>query len=228
METRETVSQDDHKRLAANAALDLVLPLLRPDAVLGIGTGSTASYFIDALADANAAFAGAVSSSNESTARLRRHGIDVLDLNDAGPVAVYVDGADEVAPDRALTKGGGGALTREKIVAASADRFICIVDASKLVAQLGAFPLPVEVLPVAQRLVLGRLRDLGSEPALRQDCVTDSGNHIIDVAGLQVSDPDALEMRLNAIPGVVENGIFAAQRPQQVLIGGPDGVALRE
>lgn len=222
------MSQDDHKRLAANAALDLVLPLLRPDAVLGIGTGSTANYFIDALAGAQAAFAGAVSSSNESTIRLRQHGIEVLDLSDAGPVTVYVDGADEVAPDRALTKGGGGALTREKIVAASAERFICIVDASKLVAQLGAFPLPVEVLPVAQRLVLGRLRDLDGEPVLRQDCVTDSGNHIIDVAGLEISDPDALEMRLNAIPGVVENGIFAAHRPQQVLIGGPDGVALRE
>ena len=222
------MSQDDHKRLAANAALDLVLPLLRPDAVLGIGTGSTANYFINALAEAKAAFAGAVSSSNESTVRLRQHGIKVLDLNDAGPVAVYVDGADEVAPDRALTKGGGGALTREKIVAASAERFICIVDASKLVTQLGAFPLPVEVLPIAQRLVLDRLRDLGGEPALRRDCVTDSGNHIIDVAGLQVSDPDALEMRVNAIPGVVENGIFAAQRPQQVLVGGPDGVALRE
>lgn len=203
-------------------------PLLVGGAVVGVGTGSTANLFIDALARANADFEGAVPSSAATAARLRAAGIAVLDPNDVGAVAVYVDGADEVAPDRTLVKGGGGALTREKIVAASAERFVCIVDASKAVARLGAFPLPVEVLPVAQNLVLRTLRRLGGDARVRRDFVTDNGNHILDVRGLDLAAPDSLEQRLNAIPGVLENGIFAAQRPQQVLIGGPRGVELRE
>lgn len=222
------LSQREHKRLAAQAALDLVMPLLAGGAVVGVGTGSTANLFIDALGRANADFDGAVPSSAATAARLRRAGIAVLDPNDVGAVAVYVDGADEVAPDRTLVKGGGGALTREKVVAASAERFVCIVDATKAVPRLGAFPLPVEVLPFAQRLVLGALRGLGGDAAARQDCVTDNGNHILDVRGLDVTTPGDLERRLNAIPGVLENGIFAAQRPHQVLIGGPGGVELRE
>lgn len=205
-----------------------MLPALAGGAVLGVGTGSTANLFVDALARANANFAGAVPSSAATAARLRRAGIAVLDPNDVGAVAVYVDGADEVAPDRILVKGGGGALTREKIVAASAERFVCIVDATKAVPRLGAFPLPVEVLPFAQRLVLGTLQGFGGDVTVRQDCVTDNGNHILDVRGLDVSAPEALERRLNAIPGVLENGVFAAHRPHQVLIGGPGGVELRE
>lgn len=222
------MSQDDHKRAAAAAALELVRPLLAAGAVVGVGTGSTANHFTDALANAKLEFDGAVSSSAQTTARLRRHGIPVLELNAVQTVAAYVDGADEVAEDRTLVKGGGGALTLEKIVAAAAERFVCIVDESKLVGELGAFPLPVEVLPVAQRLVLGALRQLGGQAAVRRDCVTDHGNHIVDVRGLAIDAPEALEQRLNAIPGVVENGLFAIHRPQQVLVGGPHGVALRE
>lgn len=222
------MSQREHKRLAAQAALDLVLPVLAGGAALGVGTGSTVNLFVDALARAAANFEGAVPSSAATAARLRQAGIAVLDPNDVGAVAVYVDGADEVAPDRTLVKGGGGALTREKIVAASAERFVCIVDAAKAVPRLGAVPLPVEVLPFAQRLVLGKLQGLGGDVTVRQDCVTDNGNHILDVRGLDVSAPEALERRLNAIPGVLENGVFAAHRPHQVLIGGPGGVELRE
>ena len=222
------MSQSEHKRAVAQAAVELVRPLLAPGAVIGVGTGSTANHFTDALAGAKLPFDGAVSSSGQTTARLRRHGIPVLELNAVQAVAVYVDGADEVAEDRTLLKGGGGALTREKIVAAAAERFVCIVDESKLVGELGAFPLPVEVLPVAQRLVLGALGQLGGQAAVRRDCVTDHGNHIVDVRGLAIDAPAAWEQRLNAIPGVVENGLFAIHRPQQVLVGGPAGVALRE
>lgn len=222
------MSQDEHKRAAAEAALELIRPLLAPSAVVGVGTGSTANHFINGLANAKLEFDGAVSSSAQTTARLRRHGIPVLELNAVQTVAAYVDGADEVAEDRTLVKGGGGALTREKIVAAAAERFVCIVDESKLVGELGAFPLPVEVLPVAQQLVLGALGQLGGQAAVRRDCVTDHGNHIVDVRGLAIDAPTAWEQRLNAIPGVVENGLFAIHRPQQVLVGGPHGVALRE
>lgn len=225
---RTALSQQEHKRLAAQAALDVVLPSLRRGAVVGVGTGSTASLFIDVLAQANATFEGAVSSSNATTERLRAAGIPVLDPNAVGPVVVYVDGADEVAADRALVKGGGGALTREKILAASAERFVCIVDATKVVARLGAFPLAVEILPFAQRFVRQTLRELGGDAAVRQDFVTDNGNHILDVRGLDIAAPEALERRLNAIPGVLENGVFAAHRPHQVLIAGPRGVELRE
>ena len=215
---------DRAKSAAARAARDLIEPQLAPDAVVGVGTGSTANLFIDALAEVRHKFDAAVSSSEASAERLRVHGIHVLDLNTAAAVAVYVDGADEVDPSRALIKGGGGALTREKIVAATAETFVCIVDDSKPVERLGAFPLPVEVIPMARGLVARRLAGLGGQPVYRQGFVTDNGNVILDVHGLSIVDPDALEREIDHIPGVVTNGIFAAERPEVVLVGGPGGV----
>ena len=219
-------SQDELKRLVAQAALEMVVPWLTPGCIVGVGTGSTADCFIDALATVKAKFEAAVSSSDASTLRLQSHGIPVRDLNAVEEVAVYVDGADEVNPERALVKGGGGALTREKIVAASAERFVCIVDQSKLVDVLGAFPLPVEVIPMARRLVAKELARLGGNAVPRAGFVTDNGNHILDVHGLAIDEPAALETRLNNIAGVVENGIFANAAPQTVLVGTPTGVRL--
>lgn len=218
------MDRDRAKSAAARAARDLIEPQLAPDAVVGVGTGSTANLFIDALAEVRHKFDAAVSSSEASTERLRVHGIHVLDLNAAAAVAVYVDGADEVDPSRALIKGGGGALTREKIVAATAETFVCIVDDSKPVDRLGAFPLPVEVIPMARGLVARRLAGLGGQPVYRQGFVTDNGNVILDVHGLTIDDPDALEREIDHIPGVVTNGIFAAERPGVVLVGRPGGV----
>ncbi|MCY4014481.1 MAG: ribose-5-phosphate isomerase RpiA [Gammaproteobacteria bacterium] len=204
-------------------------PLLHRDCVLGVGTGSTANFFIDALAGFRDRFYAAVSSSAASTARLEGCGIRVLDLNDVDTIAVYVDGADEVDPGRALTKGGGGALTREKIVASAAARFLCIVDDSKMVDVLGTFPLPVEVIPMARRTVERTLAALGGQPRHRSGFVTDNGNDIVDVHGLAIPDPSSLEAEINAIPGVVENGLFAREtRPEAVLVGTPNGVELRE
>ena len=220
-----TATQDQLKRQAAQAALEMVAPWLTPDGVVGVGTGTTTDYFIDALASVGAQFKAAVSSSDASTRRLRSHGIPVCDLNAIETVAAYVDGADEANPNRALVKGGGGALTREKIVAASAERFVCIVDQSKLVDVLGAFPLPVEVIPMARRLVARQLAQLGGKAVHRAGFVTDNGNHILDVHGFAIDDPEALESRINNIAGVVENGIFAlAARPQTVLVGTAAGV----
>ena len=221
--------QDRRKRDVADAAVARIAPLLDGNAIVGVGTGSTANHFIDALAGLRGAFRAAVSSSDASTARLQGHGIDVLDLNDAETIAVYVDGADEVEPGRALTKGGGGALTREKIVASAAETFLCIVDDTKMVDVLGAFPLPVEVLPMARRLVERALARLGGEPRHRHGFVTDNGNDIVDVHGLAITDPEDLEAAINAIPGVVENGLFArSTRPAAVLVGTANGVELRE
>ena len=217
------------KRQAAEAALAMVEPLFAPGGVVGIGTGSTVNCFIDALAACRGKFAAAVASSVASAERLVARGIPVIDLNDVDTVAVYVDGADEVDPSRALLKGGGGALTREKIVAASAERFICIVDESKIVDMLGAFALPVEVIPMARRLAGRALSQLGGSPRRRVGFVTDNGNHILDVQGLAIADPDALEWRINNIAGVVENGLFAGStRPDAVLVATSGGVELRE
>ena len=219
------MSREGLKREAAEAALRLIEPSLTPESVVGAGTGSTANFFIDGLARIRDRFAAAVSSSVASTERLEAAGVRVVDLGTVEALAVYVDGADEVAPRLELLKGGGGALTREKIVAASAERFICIVDESKTVDVLGTFPLPVEVIPMAMRLVAGRLQELGGEPVLRAGFTTDNGNHILDVHGLAIDDPAALETRINNIPGVVENGIFAVStRPDTVLVATPEGV----
>ena len=219
------MSRDALKRDAAEAALRLIEPLLAPESVVGVGTGSTANFFIDGLARIRDRFAAAVSSSVASAERLEAAGVRVVDLSTVETLAVYVDGADEVTPARDLLKGGGGALTREKIVAAAAERFVCIVDESKAVDALGAFPLPVEVIPMARRVVAGRLRDLGGEPVLRAGFVTDNGNHILDVHGLAIDEPAALETRINNIPGVVENGIFAAStRPDTVLVATSEGI----
>lgn len=223
------MSQEELKRRVAEAAAEIVEPLLLRDGVVGVGTGSTANYFIDALARLRGKFAAAVSSSVASSKRLADRGIRVLDLNDAETVLVYVDGADEVDARRALIKGGGGALTREKVVAESAERFICIVDASKAVPVLGAFPLPVEVIPMAERLFARRVRELGGTPVPRAGFVTDNGNRIVDVHGLTIDEPETLETRLNGIAGVVENGIFAvATRPDTVLVATPAGIEVRD
>lgn len=218
------MAQDTLKRLAAEAALARIEPRLTRKAVVGVGTGSTANCFIDALAAVRHKFDAAVASSEASAERLARQGVVVLDLNAAPAPAVYVDGADEVAPDRCLVKGGGGALTREKIVAASADEFVCIVDESKLVRRLGAFPLPVEVIPMARGLAARALARLGGAPEWRQGFTTDNGNHILDVRRLRIEDPLALEREINNIAGVVCNGLFAVNAADVVLVAGQRGV----
>lgn len=209
---------DAKKRVAARAALDY----LEDGAVLGVGTGSTVNLFIEALIPYRNRIRAAVSSSNASTQRLIAAGITVLDLNDAGDLGLYVDGADEATRARHLIKGGGAALTREKIVAAAAARFVCIADESKLVERLGAFPLPIEVIPMARSLVARRLAAFGGRPVWRQGVVTDNGNHILDVHGLTIDDPPAMERELNQIAGVVTVGLFAL-RPADVLIVGTAG-----
>ena len=212
---------DEKKRLAAEAALEYV----QADSVIGVGTGSTVNYFIDALAaDTNRKIRAAVSSSEASTERLRAHGIDVIDLNTAGELDLYVDGADEANARLELIKGGGGALTREKIVAAASRQFVCIADDSKLVEVLGAFPLPVEVIPMARALVAEALRQLGGDPRLRDNFVTDNGNLILDVHGLSIGDASALETEINQITGVVCVGLFAHRGADVLILGGDGGI----
>jgi ribose 5-phosphate isomerase A len=212
--------QNELKRQAAVAALDL----LDEGGIVGVGTGSTVNHFIDALAGRKRVFDGAVSSSEASTARLKAAGIEVMDLNAVGPIPVYVDGADEATRHLHLIKGGGGALTREKIVAQAAERFICIADESKLVPVLGRFPLPVEVIPMARSLVARALVGLGGQPVLREGFTTDNGNLILDVHNLEILDPPALEAELNQIPGVVTAGLFARRPADVLLLASPDGV----
>ena len=211
-------SQDEKKRKVAEAALAHVPD---EDIVVGVGTGSTANYFIDALAARRARLSGAVASSEASAARLRSHGIPVLELNSVADIPIYVDGADEATRARHLVKGGGGALTREKIVAQASTKFVCILDDTKLVTRLGAFPLPVEVIPMARSFVARELLKLGGVPEWRAGFVTDNGNLILDVHKLDITDPVALEQTLNNIPGVVTNGLFA-RRPADVLLIGTD------
>ena len=217
------MSSQDLKRAAASAALEEVLPKLGSDSIIGIGTGSTANCFIDLLAEHRGVFDAAVASSDASAARLRQHRIAVIDLNAAASITVYIDGADEVDPHRRLIKGGGGALTREKICAASADEFICIVDHTKVVDVLGAFPLPVEVIPMARGLVARAIVAAGGTPVLREDFVTDNGNLILDVHGLKLTDPARMEIDLNNVVGTVCNGIFAAQAADRVIVADPGG-----
>ncbi len=211
------MTQDNKKRQVAEAALAYV----EDDAVVGVGTGSTVNFFIEKLAGVKGRIAGAVSSSEASTALLQKQGIPVVDLNSVGELSVYIDGADEATRHRALIKGGGGALTREKIVAAASRRFICLIDDSKLVDVLGRFPLPVEVIPMARSYVGRQLAKLGGKPELRMGLTTDNGNLIIDVHGLKILEPAKLEAELNQIAGVVCNGLFA-RRPADVLLVGRD------
>ena len=214
------MTQDELKRQVAEAALAYVVP----GAVLGVGSGSTAERFIDALAPLATRIPGAVASSERTAERLRRIGVPLLDLNDVNELPVYVDGADEVDAGLAMIKGGGGALTREKIVAAVARRFVCIADESKRVARLGRFPLPVEVIPMARAYVARELATLGGAPRLREGFVTDNGNVILDVRDLDIADPAALEERVNNIAGVVTNGLFARRGADVLLLGTPSGV----
>jgi ribose 5-phosphate isomerase A len=214
------MSQDDLKRAAAAAALDYV----KPGEILGVGTGSTMDHFIALLGERKIPLAGAVSSSQRSAKALENLGIRVLDLNDVTSLSVYIDGADEVDPDLALLKGGGGAQTREKIVAAAADLFVCIVDESKRVPVLGKFPLPVEVIPMARSYVARELAKLGGTPKQRAGFVTDNGNDILDVSGLQIKDPVAFEDRVRAIVGVVTVGLFARRRADVLLVASAGGV----
>jgi len=211
---------DAQKRLAALAALDQV----QDGAVIGVGTGSTVNLFIEALIPCRNRVRGAVSSSNASTQRLTAGGITVFDLNDVGDLGVYVDGADEATRARHLIKGGGAALTREKIVAAAAARFVCIADENKLVDRLGTFPLPIEVIPMARSLVARRLLAFGGRAVWRQGVVTDNGNHILDVHGLTIDDPPAMERELNQLAGVVTVGLFAVRPADVLILGTSQGV----
>lgn len=204
------------KQAAAQAALQHVLPHLRPDSILGIGTGSTADFFIDELAQHREKFRGAVASSFASAEKLRQHGIALFDLNTLDRLDFYIDGADETTPRLELIKGGGAALTQEKIIAAVAQTFLCIADDRKWVEQLGQFPLPVEVIPLARNYVARELQRLGGRPVYRDGVVTDNGGHILDVHDLTIQDPQTLELQINQITGVITNGLFA-RRPADLL-----------
>ncbi len=218
------MNQDQLKQQVAAAALDYVLPHIQDGAIIGIGTGSTANCFIDALAAHRDDIAGTVASSEASMQRLQQHGIEVLDLNAVSELAVYVDGADEANAQLELIKGGGAALTREKIVAAVAKEFVCIADNSKLVDQLGAFPLPVEVIPMARSHVGRELVKLGGDPVYREGVVTDNGNIILDVYNFPIATPRQIEEAINNIVGVVTNGLFALRPADLLLLGSAEGV----
>ena len=214
------MTQDEQKRAAAKAAIQYV----PAGCIIGVGTGSTANYFIDELAGIKQNLEGAVASSDTTARRLRDRGIEVLDLNSVDELPVYVDGADEITEHLHMIKGGGGALTREKIVAAVARKFICIADQSKLVPILGKFPLPVEVIPMARGYVAREIMRLGGQPALRQGFTTDNGNVILDIHGLQILDPVELESTLNQITGVVMNGLFARRGADILLLSSENGI----
>jgi len=222
------MTQDELKKASADAALQHLLATTAPGAIIGVGTGSTANFFIDALAAVKDRIGGTVASSEASKKRLEGHGIKVLELNevvDRGlEIPVYVDGADEINARQEMIKGGGGALTREKIVAAVAKTFICVCDQSKRVENLGKFPLPVEVIPMARAQVALALAALGGQPKLREGFVTDNGNVILDVHGLTIADGAALEERINQIVGVVTNGLFAQRGADLLLLATPEGV----
>lgn len=218
------MTQDELKQAVAQAAADYVAEHAPEGSVIGVGTGSTANFFIDALAPLKNRYKGAVASSEATRKRLEGHGIPVLDLNDVDAIPIYVDGADEIDGGLNMIKGGGGALTREKIVAAVATTFVCIADGSKLVDTMGKFPLPVEVIPMARAHVARELARLGGTPVLREGFVTDNGNLILDVKGLSISDPKGVEAAINHIPGVVTNGLFALRPANVLLLGTSEGV----
>ena len=214
------MTQDEMKKMVAEAALEYV----EPGTVIGIGTGSTANHFIDCLAGIKHRIEGTVASSEASAARLKSHGIPVLDLNSAGELSVYIDGADESNHYLHLIKGGGGALTREKIVAAASRKFVCIADGSKLVDILGTFPLPIEVIPMARSMVARELVKRGGQPVYREGFVTDNGNIILDIHNMEIMEPVTLEEDLNNIPGIVTVGLFARRPADVLLLGTEDGV----
>ncbi|MGH1372209.1 MAG: ribose-5-phosphate isomerase RpiA [Cellvibrionaceae bacterium] len=218
------MTQDELKKAVAKAAVDYIQPKLESHSIVGVGTGSTANFFIDYLAEIKGHFDGTVASSEASAERLKAHGIPVYDLNSVDSMVVYVDGADETNPALELIKGGGAALTREKIVAAVADEFVCIADGSKWVDVLGAFPLPVEVIPMARSHVARELVKLGGDPVYREGCITDNGNIIIDVHNMSITNPKATEAAINQIVGVVTNGLFAERAADVLLIGREAGV----
>lgn len=215
------MDQNDMKRAVARAAIDFV-----PQGIIGVGTGSTANFFIDELAGIKGRFDGAVASSEATAQRLRSHGIKVFELNEVGDLDVYVDGADEITRHMHMIKGGGGALTREKIVAACSRQFVCVADQTKLVDVLGQFPLPVEVIPMARSYVARQLVKMGGQPRLREGFVTDNGNVILDVVGLNILDPVRMESEINQIVGVVTNGLFARRAADILLMGTPSGVEM--
>ena len=219
------MDQDARKRQVGEAAAKYIATHLTKDSVVGVGTGSTANFFIDALAELKHDFSSAIASSEATAERLRGHGIQVDQLNDVKSMQFYIDGADEIDDSFAMIKGGGGALTREKIVASVAEKFICIVDNSKLVKTLGTFPLPIEVIPMARSAVARSIVQLGGRPVYRQGFVTDNGNVILDIHDLSISDPIATERALNNLPGVVTNGLFALRPADVLLIGSEHGVS---
>ena len=214
------MSQNQQKQAAAEAALDFI----EPGEIVGVGTGTTTNFFINALSTMKGKVGGVIASSQASAERLRGIGLPVLDLNQTGDLSLYVDGADEATPHLQLIKGGGGALTREKIVASASRKFICIIDETKLSDYLGSFPLPIEVLPMAQSLVARRLIAMGGQPTLRHDFTTDNGNVILDVRNLDLTDPLRMEAQINLLAGVVDNGLFAARRADVLLVGSDSGV----
>ena len=218
------MTQDELKVLVARAALDHVVP----GELVGVGTGSTVNHFIDALATMKDRIRGAVSSSNQSTARLQARGIRVFDASEVEALPVYIDGADEIDGQGCMIKGGGAALTREKIVADLAEKFICIADESKRVPVLGGFPLPVEVIATAVAQIMRRFEAMGGQPSVRAGVLTDNGHPLVDVRGLSITDPDALEREVNQWPGVVSVGIFARHRADVCLLGTPAGVVTLE
>ncbi|MEN8259784.1 MAG: ribose-5-phosphate isomerase RpiA [Pseudomonadota bacterium] len=214
------MTQDDLKKKVAAAALEYI----RNVPVIGVGTGSTVNHFIDFLADFKSDIEGAVSSSGGTTERLKKVGIPVLDLNDTGDIEVYVDGADEANAQKQLVKGGGGALTREKIIAGASRKFVCIIDDTKCVDVLGSFPLPIEVIPMSRSFVARELVKLGGTPVWREGFISDNGNHILDIHNLNIMEPTKMEQTLNNIPGVVTVGIFALRPADVVIVGGAEGI----
>ncbi len=211
---------EERKKLAAEAAMEYV----QAGEIIGVGTGSTVNYFIDLLADVKNRIDGAVSSSVGSTKRMEAHGIKVHDLNEVNGISVYVDGADEVTHNLHLIKGGGGALTREKIIAAASEKFVCIADDSKIVNRLGKFPLPVETISMARSMVARKLMKYGGQPVLREGFITDNGCEILDIQGLDIVDPFKMEREINQIPGIVTVGLFAERGADILLLGGENGV----
>jgi ribose 5-phosphate isomerase A len=218
------MAQDEMKKMAARKAFEYVESLLDRDTIIGVGTGSTANFFIQELANISKKIEGTVASSSESEKRLKALGIPVFDLNSAGEVRIYVDGADEANEHLQLIKGGGAALTREKIIAAASQEFVCIADETKLVPILGKFPLPIEVIPMARSHVGRQIVKLGGDPVYRENCVTDNGNHIIDVYNLEILEPKKLEQEINQITGVVTNGLFAERSANLLILGTSSGI----